>query len=116
MSVKVGEVARRTGISIRTLHYYDEIGLVSPSQHSDAGHRIYTHEDIQRLQQILILRALGFSLEKIRHFLAAPAGGHLLDTVEQHLARMRREIDDRLKVATCLESIAARRRTKKHTT
>jgi DNA-binding transcriptional MerR regulator len=116
MSEKVGEVARRTGISIRTLHYYDEIGLVSPSQHTDAGHRIYTDDDVQRLQQILILRSLGFSLEKIRQFLGAPTGSHMLDVIEQHMVRIRREIDDRHKVVTCLEKLADRLRLKQNMT
>jgi MerR family transcriptional regulator, thiopeptide resistance regulator len=116
MSGKVGEVARRTGISIRTLHYYDEIGLVSPSQHTEAGHRLYTDNDVQRLQQILILRALGFSLDKIRHFLATPEDGPFLDVIDQQTARLRKEIDERLKVVNCLEKVAEKLRTKQHTT
>jgi DNA-binding transcriptional MerR regulator len=116
MSVKVGEVARRTGISIRTLHYYDEIGLVSPSQHSDAGHRIYTDQDVQRLQQILVLRSLGFSLEKIREFLTLPSGSPLLDVIEHHMVRMHKEIEDRRRVVTSLETIADRLRSQQNTT
>jgi len=63
---KVGELARRTGITVRTLHHYDEIGLLSPSTRSQAGYRLYTREDVARLQQILSLRQLGFSLQEIR--------------------------------------------------
>jgi branched-chain amino acid transport system permease protein len=60
---KVGELANRTGITVRTLHHYDEIGLLTPSERSRSGYRLYTEPDIVRLQQILSLRHLGFSLE-----------------------------------------------------
>ena len=116
MSEKVGEVARRTGISIRTLHYYDEIGLVSPSQHSNAGHRIYTNQDVQRLQQILILRSLGFSLEKIREFLGGPGSSPLLEVIQNHMLRMHKEIEDRNKVIKSLERIAERLQSQENTT
>jgi MerR family transcriptional regulator, thiopeptide resistance regulator len=69
---KVGELARRTGVSVRTLHYYDEIGLLAPSHHTAAGYRLYTEADVIRLQQIKSLRNLGFSLEEIRRFLSRP--------------------------------------------
>jgi DNA-binding transcriptional MerR regulator len=49
---KVGELAKLTGITVRTLHYYDQFGLLSPSEYSDAGHRLYTKADISKLQQI----------------------------------------------------------------
>jgi DNA-binding transcriptional MerR regulator len=89
---KVGALARRTGLSIRTLHYYDEIGLLSPSRHTDSGHRLYGAEDVARLQQITSLRALGFSLEEIRDCLSRPDFSPL-HVVELHLARLREELD-----------------------
>ena len=52
MAWKVGELARRTGLSVRTLRYYDEIGLLAPSRRSEGGHRLYTAEDVVRLQRI----------------------------------------------------------------
>src|SRR5438128_9914377 len=63
-ALKVGELARRTGLTIRTLHHYDEIGLVKPSLHTESGHRLYTAADVARLQQVLSLRQLGFALEE----------------------------------------------------
>ena len=51
--LKVGELARRTGLTIRTLHHYDEIGLLKPSLHTDVGHRLYRAGDVARLQQVL---------------------------------------------------------------
>ncbi|MEV4106173.1 MerR family transcriptional regulator [Nonomuraea sp. NPDC049695] len=65
MGYSVGQVARLAGITVRTLHHYDEIGLLSPSRHSVSGYRRYTEPDLDRLQQILFYRELGFSLEEI---------------------------------------------------
>ena len=53
-------------MSVRALHYYDRVGLLSPTQHTEAGYRLYTEEDLCRLQQILALKFLGFSLAEIQ--------------------------------------------------
>ncbi len=55
----VGEIARLTGISVRTLHHYDQIGLVVPQQRSEAGYRLYGPAEIARLQEVLFFRELG---------------------------------------------------------
>ncbi|QGH36759.1 MerR family transcriptional regulator [Gracilibacillus salitolerans] len=65
----IGEFSKRTGISIRTLHYYDEIGLLQPEKHPNSGHRMYTDEDVVTLQKIVSLKFLGYSLEKIGELL-----------------------------------------------
>ncbi len=70
--MRVKEVARLTNVSVRTLHHYDEIGLLVPTR-SPSGYRDYSEQDLQRLQQILIGRALGLSLERVRHSLDDPA-------------------------------------------
>ena len=70
---KVGELAKITGLTVRTLRFYDQIGLFSPSEHSDAGHRLYNEADLSRLQQILSLKELGLTLEEIRSIVT---GGH----------------------------------------
>src|SRR3954466_4629955 len=71
---KVGELAERTGLTVRTLHHYDAIGLLSPSgrtgSNHNSGHRLYTAADVARLQQILSLKMLGFGLEQIREYLS----------------------------------------------
>ena len=72
--LKVGELARRTGLTVRTLHHYDEIGLLRPSQHMVSGHRLYTAADVARLQRVLSLRQLGFGLEEVRQCLDQPSG------------------------------------------
>lgn len=69
---QVKEVSRLAGVSIRTLHYYEEIGLLVPTGRTDAGYRLYTGDDLLRLQQILINRELGLPLEKIRRSLDEP--------------------------------------------
>ena len=62
----VKDVARIAGVSVRTLHYYDEIGLLAPSDRTPAGYRLYNENDLLRLQQIRIGRSLGLALEEIR--------------------------------------------------
>ena len=66
---KVGDLARLTGITVRALHHYDEIGLLIPSHHTESGHRLYTRRELLRLQHIVTLRHLGFSLEQIANTL-----------------------------------------------
>lgn len=68
----VGEVARLAGVTVRTLHHYDEIGLLRPTGRSAAGYRLYDRADLERLQQILCYRELGFELDKIAAILDDP--------------------------------------------
>ena len=91
-ALKVGELARRTGLTIRTLHHYDEIGLLRPSLHTEAGHRLYTADDVARLQQVVSLRQLGFSLEQVRDCLDRP-GFSPVEVIRLHLARLREQIE-----------------------
>ena len=65
----IGEFSEKTGISIPTLHYYDEIGLLRPEKKPFSGHRIYNYQDIITLQKILSLKFLGYSLDKIANLL-----------------------------------------------
>src|SRR6185437_7608925 len=90
--LKVGEIARRTGISIRTLRYYDEVGLLPPSARTEAGYRLYRSSDITRLQQIRSLRQLGFSLTEVRECLAQPDSS-LLGALELQIERLGEQIE-----------------------
>ncbi|HSP18709.1 MAG TPA: MerR family transcriptional regulator, partial [Myxococcaceae bacterium] len=65
----VGELSTIAGVSVRALHHYDAIGLLAPSGRSDAGYRLYSHADVERLQEILVWRQLGFALEHIQALL-----------------------------------------------
>ncbi len=89
--LKVGELSQRTGFSVRTLHYYDEIGLLSPSQHTEGGHRLYGAWEVRRLQQITSLRQVGFSLEEIGDFLDDPQIS-FESTIESHIDRLEERI------------------------
>ncbi|AXB48351.1 MerR family transcriptional regulator [Amycolatopsis albispora] len=68
--MQIGEVAERTGLSLRTIRYYEEVGLVVPSARSQGGFRLYTEPDIDRLQLIKRMKPLGFQLEEMRDLLA----------------------------------------------
>ena len=68
----VSEVSTMTGVSIRTLQYYDKIGLLHPSQYTEAGYRLYDDTALERLQQILLYRELEFPLKEIRRILDSP--------------------------------------------
>ncbi|MGW0824348.1 MerR family transcriptional regulator [Streptomyces sp. NPDC002845] len=72
MSYTVGQVAGFAGITVRTLHHYDEIGLLVPGERSHAGHRRYSEADLDRLQQILFYRELGFPLDEVAALLDDP--------------------------------------------
>jgi MerR family transcriptional regulator, thiopeptide resistance regulator len=72
MSLTVSQVARLAGVSVRTLHHYDEIGLLRPSGRSEAGYRLYESVDLQRLQQVLFFKELGFPLEEITRIVGDP--------------------------------------------
>ena len=68
--MKINEVANISGVSIRTLHYYDEIGLLSPSKDVSSNYRVYTEKDLDTLQQILFYRELKYSLRQIKQILS----------------------------------------------
>jgi MerR family transcriptional regulator, thiopeptide resistance regulator len=104
-ALKVGDLARRTGLTIRTLHHYDEIGLLRPSLHTESGHRLYTGKDIARLQQILSLRQLGFALDEIRACLDRP-GFSPLEVITLHCDRLRDRIALQSKLCERLDAIA----------
>lgn len=72
MKYSVSRAAKLSGVSVRTLHYYDEIGLLKPSEMSDTGYRYYDEQSLEVLQQILFYRELDFSLSSIKDILSRP--------------------------------------------
>jgi DNA-binding transcriptional MerR regulator len=106
---KVGELAKRTGVTIRLLHHYDEIGLLKPSLHTESGHRLYTTGDVARLQRVLSLRQLGFALEEIRDCLDRP-GFSPTEVIRLHVARVRDRIAMERRLCERLEALAERLR------
>lgn len=89
--LQVGELAKQSGLSIRTLRYYDEIGLLVPSHRTEAEYRLYSEADIARLQQILSLRQLGFALKEIHECLENPDFS-LPNVINLHLARLQEQM------------------------
>jgi len=105
--MKVGELASRTGLSVRTLHHYDEIGLLSPRRRTPSGHRIYGMDEVRRLQQIASLRHLGLSLEEIGTCLDRP--DYSLDRIlELQVERLRGEIVRQKRLVALLENLRCR--------
>jgi MerR family transcriptional regulator, thiopeptide resistance regulator len=88
---RIGEVSARTGLTTRTLRYYEELGLLRPSERLVGGHRIYANEDLQRLYRISLLRQLGLPLSDIARELDEPSS-ELTDTITRHVE----QVDQRL--------------------
>ena len=98
MSYSVGEVSRFAGVTVRTLHHYDEIGLLRPSRKSGSGYRRYDEGDLERLQEVLFFRELGFGLEEIAGLVEIPTFNRV-----QILGRQRQLIQEQIER---LESMA----------
>lgn len=101
----VGQLAKRTGVSVRALHHYEAVGLLTPARRTAAGYRLYGDADVLRLQQIRSLRQLGFGLEQIGELLNR-RGLSPLQVIEAHLAALRRQIAAQRHLALRLDRIA----------
>ena len=91
MAWKIGEVAGRTGLTARALHFYEEQGLIGPISRNSAGHRVYTQSDLFRLQQIRSLRLLGVSLADMAPLLSDSS--QLVPQLKQQLTQLRQQRD-----------------------
>jgi MerR family transcriptional regulator, thiopeptide resistance regulator len=100
----VGEVAALTGVSVRTLHHYDEIGLLRPAERSDGNYRLYTPDDLARLRRVLTWRSLGVSLTEVAGLLDAPPDLER-DALHAHATRLR---DDLRRTQHTLRQVQAR--------
>lgn len=96
MDLKINEVAKLTGITVRTLHYYDEIGLLKPSETTESGYRIYDDKALEILQQILFFKELDFPLNEIREIILNPAFDKelALNNHKELLIKKREHIDN----------------------
>ena len=88
---KVGELAAATGLTVRTLHHYDAIGLLTPSERTAAGYRLYGADDVERLYRICLLRRLGLSLSEIAAALDEPEWS-LRPALQRHHAELDRRL------------------------
>lgn len=106
---KVGELAARTGLTVRTLHHYDAIGLLSPSDRTGSnhgsGHRLYTAADVTRLHQILCLKQLGFALEQIRDYMTR-GDYDPRQVVRLHLDQVRKRAAELAELGTRLQGLS----------
>ncbi|MFG2414921.1 MerR family transcriptional regulator [Streptomyces goshikiensis] len=103
MGYAVGQVSAFAGVSVRTLHYYDRTGLLSPGGRSRAGYRQYEDVDLARLQQILLYRELGFPLDEIAEILADPQANALA-----HLRTRQRQLANEIARLRQLAEVAER--------
>jgi DNA-binding transcriptional MerR regulator len=103
---KVGALAKATGLTVRTLHHYDEIGLLRPSARLAGGHRLYDADDLARLYRIIRLRQLGFPLGQIADVLAEP-DWQLAPAIGRHLAEARHRAAVASRLCTRLAAMAA---------
>ena len=101
----VSEVARRTGLTVRTLHHYETLGLIVPARRSDAGYRLYGRDELARLQYVVSLKALGFPLAEIRACLDAGAPS-LAEALVRQVDRLRDGIARQQDLLGRLEFIA----------
>lgn len=90
-ALKIGELATRSGLTVRALHHYDSIGLLTPSARADSGHRLYSRDDVARLHQVQALRKFGMSLGDIATFLDGP-DAPFADIVAQQIDALDRQI------------------------
>lgn len=99
MAYKIKEVADMVGVSVRTLHHYDQIGILKPDSVTAAGYRIYTELDLERLQQVLFFKELDFSLQEIKEILDNPNFDrkHALKTHRELLIEKKKRLDQIIK-------------------
>ncbi|MGO2534214.1 MerR family transcriptional regulator [Arthrobacter rhombi] len=116
-TMHIGELAERTGLSLRTIRHYDDVGLLPASARTDGGFRVFTETDVDRLTHIKAMKPLGFSLEEITELLsiveepAPEAGrsnraGHFLDRARHEREKLARYLDQADELITELEGLA----------
>lgn len=97
---RVGDLARETGITVRALHHYNHLGLLTPSSHTSGGHRCYTDEDVRRLHRIIALRSFGLSLREIAAVFDAEPDFDPADLIRRQLV----VVEERIRQTTDLQS------------
>jgi len=101
---KVGELARAVGVSVRTLHHYESLGLLKPVNRTDSGHRLYVANDVRRLYRVMALRSLGLGLAEITRFLDSDEAA-LVEPAQRHLSDVDRTIEAQIHLRSRLDFI-----------
>lgn len=106
----VNEVSKLTGVSVRTLQYYDKIGLLHPTEYTQAGYRLYDDTTLEKLQQILLFRELEFPLKDIREIMESPSfdRGKALEQQITLLSLKREHLDRLIDLARGIKKIGVR--------
>jgi DNA-binding transcriptional MerR regulator len=103
---RVGDLAAATGVTVRTLHHYEEVGVLVASKRTEAGHRLYSAADVRRLYRIMALRELGMSLAEVRN--ALDDGAELSDVLRAHLVHVDRALARQTALRERLAALCAR--------
>lgn len=106
MEYTVSELAKISGVSSRTLRYYDQIDLLKPGRYNSSGYRLYGQDEVDRLQQILFYKELGFGLADIKKAMADPAYNRI-DALEAHYEQLKNERDRLNELLSTLEATIA---------
>ena len=103
-----GEAAKRCGVSVRTIQYYDTRGIVSPSQLTEGGRRLYSEENLKALQTVCFLRSLGLGLEAIRQLMEDDNSQQVISLLlERRAAELRQELEERRQQLDTLNQLMA---------
>ena len=102
-ALTVGQVAREYGVTVRTLHHYDEIGLLRPSERTPAGYRLYTRADLERLAVIVVFRRLDLGLDEIGELL--DGGAPVVDHLRRHRAAVLARIDEMTGLVAAIDTM-----------
>lgn len=102
-ALTVGQVAKQYGVTVRTLHHYDEIGLVRPSERTPAGYRVYTQQDLERLALVVLYRRLGFALDRIATLL--DGSEPLVDHLRRQRAAVQARIEEMRQVVDAIDTM-----------
>ncbi|MGY8823169.1 MAG: MerR family transcriptional regulator [Candidatus Latescibacterota bacterium] len=98
--MRIGDLATETGVTTRTIRYYEELGILEPEERTEGGFRLYAEAQLRRLKIIQSLKGLGFELERIRELFSLKAnsntGGELARSLIDHLTWQQQEIDTRI--------------------
>jgi DNA-binding transcriptional MerR regulator len=107
MRWRVGALARLTGLTVRTLHHYEAIGLLGAPARTESGHRLYDEAAVQRLYRVCALRSLGVPLDEIRSLI--DDGASIASVLEQHLARVEQRVDELTRLRDRLRRLCRQR-------
>ena len=111
-AMKVGELTKRTGLTVRTLHHYDEIGLLAPAERTSSGHRLYGETELRRLQEIVSLKSVGSPLKEIKEYLLRDEAS-LDGVLELQVERINQQIAGRKQILALIQELRQRLRSPK---